>query len=193
METKRLLSLNLLAALLVASLQAVATPVCDQNGQDVVQEQRCKNQSPEEEGLQKEFAEFEANYPSFLAKKNAQRRIEDLKSLKSLTSDEFCVAYGEVLRGGKPRFLVAEGYADGDLLAILKKQAKSRRLNFDDALLKNQKIRHGMTKCMLYASFGQPVLENKTTGRWGVHIQHVFGKYDEFVYTENGRVTGWQN
>lgn len=182
-----------LIAILVTLNPVEAASECGLNSQEANLRQLCDNQSADEVARQKEYAEFEANYSALVAKKNTQRRAEDLGTLKNLTADDFCVTYGEVVRGGMPRYLVAEGYADGELLSILKKQAKSRRLHFDDAVIERRTLRMGMTTCALYASLGRPIVENRTTGSWGRHIQHVYGKYDEFVYTDNGRVSGWQD
>lgn len=198
MEIKKRLSPFFLMAILFATSPVESAPDCDLNTQEGNSKPPCDSQSAEEIARQKEYAEFEASYPMLLAKKNIQRRAEDLNTIKNLTSDEFCIAYGEVSRGDKLRMLGAEGYVDGEVLSILKKQAKYRKLNIDDAMVINQRIYIGMTRCMLYASLGRPAFENRTVGRWGVHSQHVYRKYgfvksDEYVYTENGRVTGWQD
>lgn len=193
MTGRRELSRSFLIAIVVVLNSVEAASECKLNSQDAGPAQLCDNQTAEEMARQKEYAEFEANYPALLAKKNAQRRAEDLETIRNLTADEFCVSYGEVFRGEVPRYLHAEGYVDGELVSILKKQAKSRRLNFDDEIISRRTVRKGMTKCMLYASYGHPIVENRTVGSWGTHIQHVYGRYNEFIYTENGRVTGWQD
>jgi len=65
-------------------------------------------------------------------------------------------------------------------------------------LIHAKKIRVGMSRCALYASWGSPIKVNKSGGSWGSHIQHVYGMYSQYstpnyVYTENGKVTSWQN
>lgn len=66
-------------------------------------------------------------------------------------------------------------------------------------LVEQHKIKIGMSVCALRASFG-PATENKTVGRYGVHIQHVYRcemcrHYTKafYVYTQNGRITSWQD
>jgi hypothetical protein len=163
--------------------------------------QNCGQSDPEkqricerDEALKKEYADFEASYPARLAKVNLERRAKDLESIRSSSQKEFCGWYGALVRGQKPKhiFLAAEGYGEGELLSIFKKQSKLRKLSFDDKYVKNKSIRIGMTTCMLYAAMGDPRTENRTTGSWGQHIQHVYGD-SEFVYSENGRVTAWQD
>lgn len=63
-------------------------------------------------------------------------------------------------------------------------------------LVKNKQIQRGMSLCAMYASWGVPYKENRSVGRWGTHIQHVYGSHHSsraYVYTENGIVTSWQN
>lgn len=148
-----------------------------------------------DEARKKEYAEFEASYPARQAKVNSERRAQDLEMIKSSSQKQFCSWYGDIVRGQKPSYfhLVAEGYGDGELLTIFKKQSKLRKLSFDDKYVQNKSIRIGMTTCMLYAALGEPRTENRTTGSWGQHIQHVYGSHRDYVYSENGRVTGWQD
>lgn len=188
MKARSHLSSLFIASLLsIHSLQGVAQN-CGQN--DPEKQRICES----DEALKKEYVEFEASYPARLAKVNSERRAQDLEKVKSSSQKEFCVWYGELVRGQKPSylFLAAEGYGEGELLAIFKKQSKLRKLPFDDKYVKNGSIRIGMTTCMLYAAMGNPRTENRTTGSWGQHIQHVYGDSD-FVYSENGRVTAWQD
>lgn len=55
----------------------------------------------------------------------------------------------------------------------------------------------GMSTCGMYASIGRPNYENRTVTSRSERIQHVYrGIYDvhgRYVYTENGRVTSWQD
>ena len=61
--------------------------------------------------------------------------------------------------------------------------------------IKEKKITIGMSQCALYASWGAPAKENRSVGRWGVHIQHMYGDSPDwrYVYTENGKITSWQD
>ena len=57
-------------------------------------------------------------------------------------------------------------------------------------------IKIGMSRCALYASRGKPSKINKSVGVWGVHIQHIYSLLRTtpvYVYTQNGKVTSWQN
>lgn len=99
---------------------------------------------------------------------------------KAMHKDELCEAYGEALRAG-------------DTFAVsLKKELSRRKIKLDDSSVRKEAINMGISECQLYASWGMPVDQNRTVGSWGVHIQHVFGT-GTYVYTENGRVTSWQN
>ena len=97
-----------------------------------------------------------------------------------------CVNYGETLRDEKKSYFTS---AQGDL-TLMRKELKHRKLKIEDSITKQQKIKLGMTVCGLYAAFGEPEDENESVGSWGVHVQHVFG--DTLVYSENGKVTSWQ-
>lgn len=62
-------------------------------------------------------------------------------------------------------------------------------------------IRVGMSVCALYASWGPPDRENRTTTAAGVSIQHVYSGYSgryirtksNYAYTRNGVITAIQN
>lgn len=60
------------------------------------------------------------------------------------------------------------------------------------ALIDAQKITIGSRVEVLYASWGNPSRENRTTTASGTHVQHVY--FDRaYVYSENGIVTGIQH
>lgn len=111
--------------------------------------------------------------------------------LKTLRPVVICVYYGNALRG-EPIF-------DDDDLEFDNESAwdaviaefKRRKYPVRTAFIKKQQIYIGMSACGLYASLGIPDEENNTVGAWGTHTQHVYGK--NYVYTENGRVTSWQD
>lgn len=86
----------------------------------------------------------------------------------------------------------------GDLGASHLQEIQRRRLLSENELdlVKNRQIQRGMSLCALYASWGTPYKENRSVGKWGTHIQHVYGtrrSRNAYVYTENGVVTSWQN
>lgn len=68
----------------------------------------------------------------------------------------------------------------------------------DVSLVQNKQIQRGMSQCALYASWGKPDKENRTVFAGGIHIQHIYNTgyrniKRSYVYTENGRVTSWQD
>lgn len=70
----------------------------------------------------------------------------------------------------------------------------------DLELAREGSIQVGMTLAGLYAAWGFPKRANRSVGRFGVHIQHVYewGYYPDnhrtaYVYTENGILTSWQD
>lgn len=50
----------------------------------------------------------------------------------------------------------------------------------------------GMVESALACSLGTPSNVNRTVGSWGVHKQYVYGR-SLYVYTQNGKVTSWQD
>ena len=65
-------------------------------------------------------------------------------------------------------------------------------------LVRERKISVGMSQVALYAAWGRPSGESLHETRDGYRMQHSYGGYNgavyipmSFVYTENGRVTGW--
>lgn len=186
-----------ITTLFLAFNLALAAQECGPNAADSEQQASCEKQRAKEDASQKEYAEFEKNYPAYLAKKDLQRRAdewdEQLRQLKTSSDKDFCIRYGDAIRQVEPKVSTAEQNNDAKLLAIIKKQARLRKISFEDTNIRKQYLRLGMSKCMLYASWGRPIVEHQTTGSWGVHIQHVYGDSDTFVYTENGRITAWQD
>ncbi|MCK4623019.1 MAG: hypothetical protein KAT62_12485 [Desulfuromonadales bacterium] len=59
------------------------------------------------------------------------------------------------------------------------------------------KVQLGMSELALICSWGLPSSINETVGSWGVHKQFVYRACDtcqgQYIYTENGKVTSWQN
>jgi len=65
----------------------------------------------------------------------------------------------------------------------------------DRARILDGQIWMGMTKDQLYGSWGLPNDINETAGPWGVHEQLVYNRgsyHAQYVYLEDGVVTGWQ-
>lgn len=109
--------------------------------------------------------------------------------LRALDFSDFCVQYGLTLRGNPP-----EAYSMvRNLPHLFEAEAKRRRASIEKNLVKSERIRIGINQCTLYASWGYTDSQNRTVGPWGIHIQHVYGDLGTYVYTENGRVTSWQD
>ena len=64
-------------------------------------------------------------------------------------------------------------------------------LESDWSVIKERKIKIGMTKEMLLMSLGDPEDINRTVTKDSVSEQFVYG--DQYVYLENGVVTAWQD
>ena len=109
--------------------------------------------------------------------------------LRELSKNNFCIALGQSLRG---EWI----YGVGDfayVAPLVKAEAARRKLSINNkSLITGKKIKTGMSECELYASWGLPDSQHRSVGSWGVHTQNIYvgGNY---VYTENGRVTSWQD
>lgn len=105
-----------------------------------------------------------------------------------LWSDEIlCATYGQALRSPT---LPDHPHAQG-APALVRAEVRTRRLTVNDSLAKAENIRIGVNSCTLYAAWGLPDRQNRTTSRRGVFIQHVYG--DTLVYTDNGVITTVQD
>lgn len=141
----------------------------------------------EEKAKEAEAAEVARKQAEQFKAEEARRRSEAPTILKAMSKEEFCVAYGKALRKGE----IYEIGALPDTVRLVKQELNRRKLKLDDSLVRNEQIRLGISECQLYASWGLPRDQNQSVGRWGIHIQHVY--YGKYVYTENGRVTSWQD
>ena len=108
--------------------------------------------------------------------------IMSVDQLKSLDTISLCHAYG-VFKSDK-----------------VKAEIKRRRLipAHEWPTINESKVAIGMSELALICSWGHPGFRNihETTGSWGVHKQWVYERsryYNQYVYTENGKVTSWQN
>ncbi len=118
-----------------------------------------------------------------------ERELNDFPKIGMKIYDDkmLCVNYGKVLRGENESYLISVK----DDLQLFRKELKARKLKVEDRLIKKQEIKLRNSVCNLYASYGKPYRESESVGSWGVHIQHIyFG--DAYVYSENGKITSWQ-
>ena len=134
-----------------------------------------------------EITEKENRLRSEITEKENRFRAEVPNRLKAMSKDEVCLAYGNALRKGE-----IDGVALPDIAKLVKKELARRKLKLDDSLARKGQIKIGISECQLYASWGMSKDQNRTVGDWGVHIQNVYGS-GTYVYTENGRVTSWQD
>lgn len=110
-------------------------------------------------------------------------------TLRELSKVNFCVLYGEFIKGNP---LDSNGYLSEDIaFKLVNTEARRRKLRFNDKQIQSEEVKIGMTECQLYATWGLPDDQNRTVGSWGVHIQHIYGS--KYIYTQNGRVTSWQD
>ena len=58
-------------------------------------------------------------------------------------------------------------------------------------LAQNEEIEIDMPEKYLPLSWGMPDRINSSTGSWGTHKQYVYS--DSYVYTENGKISSWQD
>ena len=106
-----------------------------------------------------------------------------------MTKDDFCRTFGVAIRensippiGTYPEFP-----------GLVKTEAVRRGLRLDIKLVSERKIKLGLSECHLYASWGYPEDQNRSVGRWGIHIQHLYRALNTRAYTDNGNITSWQD
>ena len=81
-----------------------------------------------------------------------------------------------------------KGYMPEAAVALANRNAFEPK---DIDLIRRGSVALGMSEDAMLCALGSPEDRNRTVGSWGEHIQYVFdGMY---VYTENGKVTSWQD
>ena len=122
------------------------------------------------------------------AQEELARRAGAPRFIGGLSKDDLCVAVGTTTRHS-----TVPGIGTfPELLGLVKKEIARRNLRMDGALIEKERIRLGISECQLFATWGPPQSQRRSVGSWGVHIQHVYSG-GRLVYTENGRVTAWQD
>jgi len=99
------------------------------------------------------------------------------------------------------RYSNTRAYQGGPLLESYFQETQKRQLltTQEYTWIRDRKIGMGMSECALFASWGWPTSANRTVTRYGTRVQYVYrstGYYTStaaYVYTENGKVTSWQN
>lgn len=118
----------------------------------------------------------------------AQRARDDAPAfLRDMSPLAFCAAYGVALR---TNIILGAGEM-ASAPALVRAEAKRRKLAFDDKQVIAKRVRLGGTRCALYAAWGEPEVANRTVTVRGEHVQHVYG--GAYVYTERGVVTAYQD
>lgn len=101
----------------------------------------------------------------------------DETTVKAQSDVDLCRTYSLMI--GKTR--------DGSTVG----QELQRRLTGEWSTIKQRLINIGMSEAALVCSWGLPNRVNTSTGSWGTKKQWVYGG-GQYVYTSNGRITGWQ-
>lgn len=141
------------------------------------------------EALEKIRLETEKELEAAHARLRRETVQEFVGLVRKWDRDVFCYFYGKAVRGEEElNFMSAE-----ETKKLAKKEAARRKLSFNDSLILDEKIKIGVSQCQMYAAWGEPKRESRSVGPWGVHIQHVYGDFGPFVYTENGRVKSFQD
>lgn len=137
----------------------------------------------------KQTREIEIARQQELANKAEYLKREAPEILKKMDNGDFCMTYGRFLRGDR----IDKVGALENIAPYVNKEVARRKLSFNKTLIREERIRIGMSECELYAAWGFPKSNNRSAGSWGIHIQHLYGDWGPYVYTENGRVTSWQD
>lgn len=135
-----------------------------------------------------ESARKEAASPDSVANKQALNEYVK-SSIPSLVTLDLCVRYGQLERDDAS--FLAWPVRSKDLVGPFRNELKKRRLALNASTVRKQEVMIGMNLCQMLASLGVPDHANRTIGRFGTHIQHVYGSL--LVYTENGTVTAIQD
>ena len=110
-------------------------------------------------------------------------------NLQTLNPAGLCHRYGDAPRRG-----------DGATVNAVRGELSKRRITAPDPVeigqIMYKQVHVGMTQSSAIASWGMPIMENRTTTASGTRIQHVWrGPFRgaNYLYTENGRIVAIQN
>lgn len=133
-------------------------------------------------------AQYEAQQKKEAAVLQGNMREIAVDRLRKLDKADVCALYGTAIRGQEftNQWLSFDGASQ-----LIIAEAKRRKIKLNNALVKQESIKLGNSLCQMYAAWGLPSDRNRSVGRYGEHIQHIYG--ETYVYTENGIVTSWQD
>lgn len=123
-------------------------------------------------------------------KELSEERSRLPSKLRDIDVPSLCKATGAMIRG-TAWLNEAPNLREGALPA-LRAELRRRSVSFNDERVRQQSIRVGDSECHLYAAWGLPASSNRTATSSRLSVQHVYGT-GNYVYTENGRVTAWQD
>jgi hypothetical protein len=122
-----------------------------------------------------------------------KRKIKAEFSIETLTTFDdksLCLRFNKGVKNG---MLTGTSAIDSNIKTELIKRGFTA-----DQLKKARKgiVNIGSPTCMLYASWGQPEVENRSVRRNTIDIQHVYrgnNTKNTYFYSENGVITSWQD
>ena len=103
----------------------------------------------------------------------------------SLKDDKLCLVAGKIYRSTKNQM--------SETLNNMEAEIYKRKLINDDSLayIFKKSLRIGANECEIYAAFGFPDDINRSVNLNHVHKQFVYGR--NYIYTDDGIVTSWQD
>lgn len=124
----------------------------------------------------------------------------DHARLAQYTTNQLALDYYNLRNEKWDMIYTMGGYAQASIsseaVVQLENELLRRGISEDElALMRDGRIRVGMSVAGLYGAWGRPTEENRTVSQYGVHIQHVYesGHRRSYVYTDDGVVTSWQD
>lgn len=75
-----------------------------------------------------------------------------------------------------------------DIESYVKNNPKFKKFGKD---ARKKTVTLGMPEDLVYLSLGKPARVNRSVGRYGVHLQLVYG--GSYIYIRNGLVSSWQD
>lgn len=113
--------------------------------------------------------------------------------LPQMSDDFLCRHYGSNQNGG-----IFKREPTEKAPSILEEIRARRLLSPEEAVaVQEGRFAVGMSKCAMYSALGHAHTENTTTNAAGIFVQHIFsvpwrGSKRIYVYTQNGRISSWQ-